>query len=1803
MIAVLLISPVWGQEDYSKWNYSQRIILNTTSFSGAGISGVLFSFPVLIRLNSGNFRYFSQTSARGADIRFSKPDGTHLPYQIDRWIDNTGNNDTAEIWVRVDTISGNSISQCIVMHWGNSTARDSSNSGKVFGTKDQFMGVWHMNDSSGPLIDATTNKYHAIRNGNITRSAGNTGYGQLFDGNGDYGEAGDVLNMGTTDLTISAWVKRTTLNTWQTLVTKSTGGDPSSSYGWHLCFNGNNRLSFYAASGGSSWGNEGSFNLTSSGSVADSTGWHHVAVVIDRSGNDACKMYIDGSESTGTILGDVTSLGDVSNSVNFRIGAESDDEFFLRGYIDEITIANSLRSAGWIKLCYENQKPSQTLVTTGGRLWWDSTVSPGIQAGSGIWGSNAFWAIETSDGRTLTTWPGSPYTAAFGGSKGNYTVTLSGTQKVDSILFETSTYTLKGGTLNFGSIPGVIRLKSSDISAAITSVISGSGVLTLHGGGSTSTGSNQSTLTLSGLNSYSGATILTSHIRCNVDTLTDGGKNSSLGASTSNASNLILDAGIIRHTGRVSKTDRLFTVTANGGALYSSGSGALSFTSTGTVVFSGSGARVLEFGGNYTQAPNTFAPLLQDGTAGATSVVKTGVGNAWVFTGTHTYTGATTVKEGSLIVNGTIGAGSAVTVASGATLGGNGTIKGTVSAAGIISPGNGGAGKLRTGPLTLSSSSNLNFESGTTSDTLIIDGDFTLDGTLNVTATAGFSFGTCHLASWSGKLTNDTIVTGILPVNGTLQLTDSTLSIFFPDTQKVALKITSQPQSQISKTGDSTGFSVAALGNSLSYAWKKIGSDSVLSDKSSLSIRSVAFADSGRFFCLVSDSKMTISTDTVSLIIINDTMVNPLTVIAKRLEKKIVQITLHNIDNIDTAAPAPAADSIGLWITAGALPRSAQTATLVKTYRRQRITGSTLLDTIIFPDSNSLYGIMSGLFFNNGTVTAFLAGNGTLVDLRDTVPIEIPDTPDVTDTLIKDCIRITDLHYDSLRSSLQLSWCVDTAKYAGELEIGITYSLKQFPVAMSGKQTMSKVTPCTDTLVILNEPLQPDTTYYVSLFIRKPGESWIAGGEMSRDTARTGWMSRQVITYFNDSVKIDSIPLFKGQVILWKDSTYNNSLIYTDTLSIYQSRLPEGFIRAGTAVSFSKAAMGSRFFVGFRVNVPDSFTLADVRIFRDSGGVMLVEHRTFADPASGIVYVTTQDIGLPFLPLIDTCPARVSFRSQLSSVANPEQDLFDTAAVIDNVANARWWYLYSKADQLPLARDSGTLSDTSTLCKLLISKNSHVINSESGFRALFVLTDGTFIDTFDLSRQVYRTNSDPFVTVSNRWQPFYPTAELDVTDPESLIVRTISKDNLYDTRYLRLFRWVGVNANRNDEQKWVEYNPDETAVRSLFILKPGRMLWLKTRQSELISFGTAKTLSLKDTFTIKLPPEDFTDFGMPYRFGVTIRDILAASGDKAGEIYILQWHPDKATGQFKCEVMYASHLSGYNDASMTLNFVIDGGYSFYNPSKDTVVLRIPSTLATDGNIQKLSKKPSDKNWCARLIATEQSGYAFPIVNCGYAEGLQKSNFPLPPSFSKTHLYIFDRTGNLKQGHYLCDTVSEGIVKEVRFANGTDSIARISFRFETAGLFPKGFLTHLYDNGTKSFLSEGSIDVPAQTTVSRWLTIGDNGLRTRFLTASAKYTCALHRIFPNPAHGKVTIAYSIPVGFENHLNIAIFDLQGRIVWDTKINHLLPEGNHTVTWDGKRGSDFAGAGIYVIRMAIVNTKGKTVEQFDRRITYLP
>ena len=111
-----------------------------------------------------------------------------------------------------------------------------------------------------------------------------------------------------------------------------------------------------------------------------------------------------------------------------------------------------------------------------------------------------------------------------------------------------------------------------------------------------------------------------------------------------------------------------------------------------------------------------------------------------------------------------------MTVSGGATLSGAGTLSGsvTVQAGGIVAPGNGGAGTIKMGSLSLDPAAVLNFELADpagTSDKITVTGDLSLGGTINFTAISGFAAGTFTLMTYSGSLTGGGLTIGTVPAN------------------------------------------------------------------------------------------------------------------------------------------------------------------------------------------------------------------------------------------------------------------------------------------------------------------------------------------------------------------------------------------------------------------------------------------------------------------------------------------------------------------------------------------------------------------------------------------------------------------------------------------------------------------------------------------------------------------------------------------------------------------------------------------------------------------------------------------------------------------------------------------------------------------------------------------------------------------------------------------------------------------------------------------------------------------------------
>jgi fibronectin-binding autotransporter adhesin len=200
--------------------------------------------------------------------------------------------------------------------------------------------------------------------------------------------------------------------------------------------------------------------------------------------------------------------------------------------------------------------------------------------------------------------------------------------------FHQSGYTLSSGTLNFGTKPGIFVAAGK--SATIQRCITGSPGVSKYGTG---------TLTLSGNNTYSGATVINAGT-ISVGVLANGGSSSNLGASSSSAAHLVFLGGTLNYTGTGHSTDRLFTIGAGGGTLISSGSGALNLTNTGSVAFNGAGNRTLTLSGTNT-GNNILAASVSNNGGNATSITKSGSGR-WILTGNNSATGTVTISGGTL---------------------------------------------------------------------------------------------------------------------------------------------------------------------------------------------------------------------------------------------------------------------------------------------------------------------------------------------------------------------------------------------------------------------------------------------------------------------------------------------------------------------------------------------------------------------------------------------------------------------------------------------------------------------------------------------------------------------------------------------------------------------------------------------------------------------------------------------------------------------------------------------------------------------------------------------------------------------------------------------------------------------------------------------------------------------------------------------------------------------------------------------------------------------------------------------------
>jgi fibronectin-binding autotransporter adhesin len=470
-------------------------------------------------------------------------------------------------------------------------------------------------------------------------------------------------------------------------------------------------------------------------------------------------------------------------------------------------------------------------LTLGGPLNGAGSLTKNGAANLILNGTNGFLGGTTLNAGTLTVGNASALglgnltVAGAGNLDSNAALSLANSVVLDANLAVTGSndLTLGGGVSGTAGLSknGNANLTLNGVNTYLGGTTLNAGTLTLGTAAALGTGA----LTVAGASTLANSTplVLANNLNINADlfvagtnnltltgvlagagTLTKNGlADLTLGGNNTFSGNINVQGGSLSTTSATALGNNAGMTLATGAQLNLGASASLGSLAGGGTALIGAG-NTLSLGGN--NQSSTFAGVLD----GAGQLDKLGTGTL-TLSGTNTLSGDTRINGGTLNVSGSLASGN-VAVNSGGTLTGSGSLGGAVTVAdgGHLAGVTGST--LSIGSLVLGANANLDAGLGAPSNTPLInvDGDLTLDGTLNVSDIGGFGTGVYNLINYGGALTDNGLSLGTLPgsvVPGDLEVQTSAAN-------KVNLLVTAPNTSVLFwDGGQSVGNNVVEGGN------------------------------------------------------------------------------------------------------------------------------------------------------------------------------------------------------------------------------------------------------------------------------------------------------------------------------------------------------------------------------------------------------------------------------------------------------------------------------------------------------------------------------------------------------------------------------------------------------------------------------------------------------------------------------------------------------------------------------------------------------------------------------------------------------------------------------------------------------------------------------------------------------------------------------------------------------------------------------------------------------------------------------
>src|SRR3989344_2919303 len=342
----------------STFAYRKKITIDSKKVSGGAN---LSNFPVLISHTDLDIRTttFGGKSASGSgEFIFTSSNGTSsLPYEIEKYSSVSGQ---FIGWVNVTTLSASTETQ-IYMYYGGVAAGGATDQNKSGTWNSAYKSVWHLGDVATPAVESTSAN-HATQSGGVTfASTGKIGNAvSLVSGSSQYLSASSTNLQGTT-YTYEVWANVTSLPSATSY--KGVFGIGDTATGDQAIVVANNYASGPALTGWSyvTYNTDATNFHNSIGTAPLTNRWYHLVLTRDDSN---VILYVDGSPAVQDANGVKVATFGTPNTV---IGARPGVSNYFDGYIDELRVSNSARTAGWIKTEYNNQISPRTFYGLGQR--------------------------------------------------------------------------------------------------------------------------------------------------------------------------------------------------------------------------------------------------------------------------------------------------------------------------------------------------------------------------------------------------------------------------------------------------------------------------------------------------------------------------------------------------------------------------------------------------------------------------------------------------------------------------------------------------------------------------------------------------------------------------------------------------------------------------------------------------------------------------------------------------------------------------------------------------------------------------------------------------------------------------------------------------------------------------------------------------------------------------------------------------------------------------------------------------------------------------------------------------------------------------------------------------------------------------------------------------------------------------------------------------------------------------------------------------------------------------------------------